>query len=64
MILHSRLSFEGVSNAISAAREKPAIVTQNMLEQGNSPSDAEKEVSLLLGMLDHLGHIEATTRLF
>ena len=37
------------------------LVAQNMLQQGNSPEDADKEVSLFLELLDHLGRIETTT---
>jgi hypothetical protein len=59
-ILQSRLSFSGVSNYLGA--EKKQLVTQNMLEQGNSPEEAEKEVSLLLQLLDHLGRVETTNR--
>jgi hypothetical protein len=59
-ILQSRLSFSGVSNYLGA--EKKQLVTQNMLEQGNSPEEADKEVSLLLQLLDHLGRVETTNR--
>ena len=33
-----------------------------MLQQGNTPEDAAKEISLFLGLLDHMGRIETTTR--
>ena len=60
MILHGRLNFDGVSDYLGGAKRQ--LVTHNMLQQGNTPAEAEKEVSLLLRMLDHLGHIETTTR--
>ncbi|HEV2969353.1 MAG TPA: hypothetical protein VGY55_05125 [Pirellulales bacterium] len=59
-ILQSRLSFSGVSNYLGAAKKQ--LITQNMLEQGNSPEEAEKEVSLFLQLLDHLGRVETTNR--
>jgi hypothetical protein len=59
VILHSQLSFKGLSNYLGATKRQ--LVTQNMLQQGNSPEDADKEVSLFLELLDHLGRIETTT---
>lgn len=60
VILHSQLSFKGLSNYLGATKRQ--LVTQNMLQQGNSPEDADKEVSLFLELLDHLGRVESTTR--
>lgn len=60
IILHSQLSFKGLSNYLGATKRQ--LVTQNMLQQGNSPEDADKEVSLFLELLDHLGRVESTTR--
>ena len=59
VILHSQLSFKGLSNYLGATKKQ--LVTQNMLQQGNSAEDADKEVSLFLELLDHLGRIETTT---
>ena len=59
VILHSQLSFKGLSNYLGATKKR--LVTQNMLQQGNSPEDADKEVSLFLELLDHLGRVETTT---
>jgi hypothetical protein len=60
IILHSQLSFKGLSNYLGATKRQ--LVAQNMLQQGNSPEDADKEVSLFLELLDHLGRVESTTR--
>jgi hypothetical protein len=56
----SRLSFAGLSDYLAGTKKQ--LVTQNMLQQGNTAEDAEKEVSLFLGLLDHLGRVETTTR--
>jgi hypothetical protein len=56
----SRLSFAGLSDYLAGTKKQ--LITQNMLEQGNTTEDAEKEVSLFLGLLDHLGRIETTTK--
>lgn len=60
VILHTQLSFSGLSSYLGATKRQ--LVTQNMLQQGNSPEDADKEVSLFLELLDHLGKVESTTR--
>jgi hypothetical protein len=56
----SRLSFAGLSDYLAGTKKQ--LITQNMLQQGNTAEDAEKEVSLFLGLLDHLGRVETTTR--
>jgi hypothetical protein len=56
----SRLSFTGLSDYLAGTKKQ--LITQNMLQQGNTPEDAAKEVSLFLGLLDHLGRVESTTR--
>src|SRR5262249_29389789 len=60
VILHTQLSFSGLSSYLGATKRQ--LVTQNILQQGNSPEDADKEVSLFLELLDHLGKVETTTR--
>jgi hypothetical protein len=56
----SRLSFAGLSDYLAGTKKQ--LITQNMLQQGNTPEDAAKEISLFLGLLDHLGRIETTTK--
>ncbi len=56
----SRLSFAGLSDYLAGTKKQ--LITQNMLQQGNTAEEAEKEISLFLGLLDHLGRIETTTR--
>ncbi len=56
----SKFAWQGLSNYLGGIRKQ--LVTQNVLEQGNNPADAAKEVALFLSMLDHLGRIEMTNR--
>jgi hypothetical protein len=56
----SRFTWHGLTKYLDSIRKQ--LVTQNMLEQGNTPADAAKEVSLFLGLLDGLGRIEMTNR--
>ncbi len=56
----SSFTWRGLSKYLGGIRKQ--LVTQNMLEQGNSPADAAKEVSLFLDLLDRLGRIEMTNR--
>jgi hypothetical protein len=60
-ILRSRVAWSGISSYLNGVKRQ--MVTRNMLEQGNSPGDAAKEVSLMLELLDHLGRIESTNRI-
>ena len=58
-LVHSRFHFSGLTKYLTAI--KKSLVTQNMLEQGNGPDEAEREVSLYLNLLDHLGAVELST---
>ena len=60
-ILRSRVAWSGISSYLSGVKRQ--LVTRNMLQQGNSPGDAAKEVSLMLDLLDHLGRIESSNRI-
>lgn len=58
--LQSRLYWGGVSNYLGGIKKQ--LITRNMLEQGNSPEGAAKEVSLFLSLIDQLGKLESSTR--
>ena len=57
----SRLVWGGVSNYLGGIKKQ--LITQNMLEQGNSSTDAAKEVSLFLSLIDQLGKLETSVRM-
>ncbi len=59
-ILYHRVQWSGLSRYLGVVQKR--LVTQNMLEQGNSPEDAAKEISVFLGLLDHLGRLESENR--
>jgi len=59
--LQSRLVWGGVSNYLGGIKKQ--LITQNVLEQGNSPTDAAKEVSLFLNLFDQLGKVETNVRI-
>lgn len=59
--LQSRLVWGGVSDYLGGIKKQ--LITQNMLEQGNSPEGAAKEVSLFLNLIDQLGKVESSTRI-
>jgi hypothetical protein len=56
----SSFTWHGLTRYLDGIRKQ--LVTQNMLEQGNGPADAAKEVSLFLNLLDRLGRVEMTNR--
>ncbi|HEX3999804.1 MAG TPA: DUF3352 domain-containing protein [Pirellulales bacterium] len=59
--VHSRLVWGGVSDYLGYFKKQ--FITRNMLEQGNSPEGAAKEISLLLNLIDQLGTLETNTRI-
>jgi hypothetical protein len=59
--MQSRLVWGGVSNYLGGIKKQ--LITRNMLEQGNSPEEAAKEVSLFLSLIDQLGKLESSTRI-
>ena len=57
--LQSRLVWGGVSDYLGGIKKQ--LITQNMLEQGNNPEGAAKEISLFLNLIDQLGKVETST---
>ena len=42
---------------------KKQLITRNMLEQGNSPRERRRKISLFLELIDQLGKVETSTRI-
>ncbi len=58
-LVDSRFHWTGLTQYLSGI--KKTLVTQNMLEQGNDPTEAEREVSLYLNLLEKLTPVELST---
>ncbi len=59
--LQSRVAWSGVSNYLGGIKKQ--LVTQNVLQQGNTPEAATKEISLFLSLIDQLGKVESSIRM-
>jgi hypothetical protein len=56
--LRAAFSWQGLGAFLSTVKEQ--LVAQTILNDGSTPAEARKQVDLLMGILDRLGHLESS----
>jgi hypothetical protein len=57
--VRSRFSWQGLGLYFDSIRQQ--LITQSILDEGNSPEEARKQIALFLELLDKLGYVEFMT---